>query len=80
MRVEGLWFGTGGVGERAEGARVWTHSATSVTEEVYVSGPTKRGVLAQGGDPTGLEVGASGVEVVLTRGQTKAGSHLGDTA
>ncbi len=30
----GLWFGTGGVGGRSEGARVWTHSATSVTEEV----------------------------------------------
>ncbi len=30
----GLWFVTGGVGERSEGARVWTHSATSVTEEV----------------------------------------------
>jgi hypothetical protein len=29
-----LWFGTGGVGGRAEGARVWTHSATFVTEEV----------------------------------------------
>jgi hypothetical protein len=44
-----------------------------------MSGPTKRGV-AQGGDPTGWEVGAGGVEVALTRGQTKAGSHLGDTA
>ncbi len=30
----GLWFGTGVVGERSEGARVWTHSVTSVTEEV----------------------------------------------
>ncbi len=30
----GLWFDTGEVGERSEGARVWTHSATSVTEEV----------------------------------------------
>ncbi len=44
-----------------------------------MGGPTKRGV-AQGGDPTGLEVGAGGVEVALTRGQMKAGSHLGDTA
>ncbi len=44
-----------------------------------MSGLTKRGV-AQGGDPTGLEVGAGGVEVALTRSQTKAGSHLGDTA
>ena len=32
-----LWFGTGEVGERSEGARVWTHSATSVTEEVWVA-------------------------------------------
>jgi hypothetical protein len=44
-----------------------------------MSGPTKRGV-SQGGDPTGLEMGAGGVEVSLTRCQTKAGSHLGDTA
>jgi hypothetical protein len=44
-----------------------------------MSGPTKRGV-AQGGDPTGLEVRAGGVEVVLAGGQTKAGSHPGDTA
>ncbi len=35
-----------------------------------MGGPTKRGV-AQGGDPTGLEVGASGVEVALTKGQAK---------
>ena len=27
----------GGAGERSEGARVWTHSATSVTEEVWVA-------------------------------------------
>ncbi len=45
-----------------------------------MSGPTKRGV-SQGGDPTGLEImGAGGVEVALTRCQTKAGPHLGDTA
>jgi hypothetical protein len=42
-------------------------------------GPTKRGV-SQGGDPTGLEMGAGGVEVALTRCQTKAGPHLGDPA
>ncbi len=42
-------------------------------------GPTQRGV-AQGGDPTGLEMGAGGVEVALTRCQTMAESHLGDTA
>ncbi len=35
VRVEGgLGVGTGGVGERSAGARVWTHSATSVTEDV----------------------------------------------
>ena len=44
-----------------------------------MSGPTKRGV-AQGGDPTGLELGAGRVEVALTRGQTKAGSHPYDLA
>ncbi len=43
-----------------------------------MGGPTKR-CVAQGGDPTGWEVGAGGVEVALARGQTKAGSHSGDT-
>jgi hypothetical protein len=42
-------------------------------------GPTKRGV-PQGGDPTGLELGAGWIEVALARCQTKAGSHFGDTA
>jgi hypothetical protein len=42
-----------------------------------MSGPTKRGVT-QGGYPTGLELGAGRVEVALTRGQTKAGSHPDD--
>ncbi len=69
----GLWFGTGGVSGRSEGAGVWTHSATS-----GMSGPTKRGV-AQGGT-TGWESGTGGVEVALARGQTKAGFHPGDTA
>ena len=32
---------TGGAGERSEGARVWTHSATSVTEEVWVAPPSE---------------------------------------
>ncbi len=45
-----------------------------------MSGPTKRGVAQKGGDPTGWEVGAGGVEVALARGQTKAGSHPGDMA
>ena len=31
----------GGAGERSEGARVWTHSATSVTEEVWVAPPSE---------------------------------------
>ena len=44
-----------------------------------MGGPTKRGV-AQGGDPTSLELGAGGVEVALARGQTKAGSHPDDLA
>ncbi len=39
-----------------------------------MGGPTKRGVT-QGGDTTGLELGAGRVEVALTRGQTKVGSH-----
>ena len=30
----------GGAGEGSEGARVWTHSATSVTEEVWVAPPS----------------------------------------
>ena len=44
-----------------------------------MGGPTKRGV-SQGGDPTGLELGAGRVEVALARGQTKAGSHPDDLA
>jgi hypothetical protein len=32
--VGGLGVGTDGVGERSAGARIWIHSATSVTEEV----------------------------------------------
>ncbi len=44
-----------------------------------MGGPTKRGVT-QGGDPTGLELGAGRIEVALTRGQTKAGSHHDDLA
>ena len=44
-----------------------------------MGGPTERGV-SQGGNPTGLELGAGWVEVALTRGQTKAGSHPDDLA
>ena len=74
----GLGVDTSVVGEGSSGARVWTHSATSVTEEVCVAPPSE--VYRKVGDPTGLEMGASGVEVALTRCQTMAGSHLGDTA
>ena len=31
----------GGAGEGSAGARVWTHSATSVTEEVWVAPPSE---------------------------------------
>ncbi len=44
-----------------------------------MGGPTERGVK-QGGDLTGLELGAGMGEVALTRGQTKAGSHPNDLA
>jgi hypothetical protein len=44
-----------------------------------MGGPTKRGI-AQGGNPTGLEVGAGRVEVALTRSQTMEGSHPDDLA
>ncbi len=30
---EGVWLDRGESGERSEGDRVWTHSATSVTED-----------------------------------------------
>ena len=45
-----------------------------------MGGPTIKRCVAQGGDPTGWEVGAGGAEAALARGQTKAGSHSGDTA
>ena len=44
-----------------------------------MSGPTERGVT-QGGDPTGLELGAGRVEVTLARSQTMAGTHPDDMA
>jgi hypothetical protein len=37
-------------GKRSGGARVWTHSATSVTEEVCMDPPSEVGI-SQGGDP-----------------------------
>jgi hypothetical protein len=51
-------------GEGSGGARVWTHSANSVTKDVCVAPPSE---VYQGEDPTGLELGTSWVEVVLTR-------------
>jgi hypothetical protein len=59
------------------GARVWTHAATSVTEEVCVAPPSE-GRL--GGDPAGLELGAGWVEVALARRQTMGRPYLNDTA
>jgi hypothetical protein len=56
------------------GARVWTHSATSVTEEVCVRS------ISQGGDPAGLELGAGWVEVALARCQTMRRPYLDNTA
>jgi hypothetical protein len=52
---------------------VWTHSATSVTEEVCMAPASEvyRRVGTQG---------AGGVEVALTRGQTMGRSSLDDTA
>ncbi len=44
-----------------------------------VRGPTER-CIPQGGDPTGLELGASGVEVALARHQTVGRPYLDDTA
>ncbi len=70
---------TGGGGEKSEGGKVCTHSATSVTKEVCVCGPTKR-CVSQVGDPVGLELGAGGVEVALARRQTMERHYLDDMA
>ncbi len=51
------WTGPDWTGlDRSEGAKVWTHSATFVTEEVCMCCPTKRGV-SQGGGPNWLGFG-----------------------
>ena len=42
-------------------------------------GPTQRGV-SQGGNPSGLEVGAGWVEVALARRQKMGGAYLDDPA
>ncbi len=70
---------TGGCGGRSEGARVCTHSATSVTEEVCVVPHTQRSI-SQGGDPADLELGASWVEVALARRHTMGRPYLDNTA
>jgi hypothetical protein len=44
-----------------------------------VRGPTWRGI-SQGGKPTGLELGAGGIEVALARHQTMEWPHLDNTA
>ncbi len=61
------------------GARVWTHSATSVTEEVCLAPPS---VVYRrvGANPSGLEVGAGWVEVALARRQKMGRADLDDPA
>ena len=76
--MEGRWIDTGVGGERTEGDRVWTYSTTSVTEEVCVAPPSE--VYRKVGTQPAWRWGPIGVEVGLTRCQTKAGPHLGDTA
>jgi hypothetical protein len=44
-----------------------------------VHGPTQRGI-SQGGNPTGLELGAGWIEVALARRQPMGWSHLDNTA
>jgi hypothetical protein len=65
------WWGVGG----SQGVDPLRH----FRDRGGMGGPTERGV-PQGGDPTGLELRAGRVEVALTRGQTKAGSHPDDLA
>jgi hypothetical protein len=69
----------GGVegGEVSGGARVWTHSATSVTEEVCVAPPQRS--ISQGGIPAGLELGSGWVEVALARCRTMGRPYLDNT-
>ncbi len=62
-------------GQRSEGARVWTHSATS---QRWYAWPHQARCIAR--YPTGLELGAGWVEVARARGLTKVGFHFGDTA
>ena len=69
----------GGAGEGSEGARQGLDPLRHFRDRGGMGGPTKRGI-SQGGNPTGLEVGADRVEVALTRGQTMEGSHPDDLA
>ncbi len=66
---------TGGGRGISGGARVWTHSATSVTEEVCLV-PLSDVYRKVGG----LEVEAGWVEVALARRQTMGRPYLDDTA
>ncbi len=59
------------------GARVWTHSATSGTEEVCVAPPSE--LYRRVGTQPAWSWGAGWVEVALTRRQTMGGSYLDDT-
>ncbi len=70
---------TGGGGGSSEEARVWTHSATSVTEEVRVAPPSEV-YRRMGGDPAGLELEAGWVEVALARCQTMGRPYLDNMA
>ncbi len=65
-------------GEESGGARVCTHSTTSLMEEVCVAPPSE--VYRKVGDPAGLKLGAGRVEVALARRQTMGWPHLDDTA
>jgi hypothetical protein len=63
-------------GEVSGGTKVWTHSATSVTEEVCLAPPCE--VYRRVG--TQPEVGAGWVEVALARRQTMRRPDLDNTA
>jgi hypothetical protein len=77
MRVEGRWIDTGVGGERT--GRQGLNTLPHLLDGGGMCGPTKRGV-SQGGDPTGLEVGAGGLDVASPgakrrRGHTSVTRH-----
>ncbi len=72
-------MGGGVYGEVSGGTKVWTHSATFVTEEVCLAPNTLRSV-SQGGNPAGVDVGAGWAEVADARRQTMGRPDLDDTA